>query len=309
MASSIFEFFGFRPGDNSLIAREHASKLLCPILNNSCEKSLNDGKRSGVCSLKPKTSGPVICCPIRLYAENYKLLADVSLTAFGKGYKLVPSREALSYVSKYKEPIIAVFGKKWGREIRLPQKSGNGGYFVDWVLAKINTDFALEEFIAVEVQAIDSTGNYRNGITALELNRDVIQTSAGLNWENVSKRIIPQLIYKGQVLQREELCKKGLFFVCPEPVMNKILNRLGGLDGLIKYSLQPASITFVSYNYVDIKSDRFGEVLPLVQTSYHTTTVYKLQEAFNNVSLPVENVYRTEIIKALEESKLNYSLF
>ncbi len=42
-------------------------------------------------------------------------------------------------------------------------------------------------------------------------------SKAGVNWENVSKRILPQLIYKGYVLRRERLCSKGLFFVCPKP--------------------------------------------------------------------------------------------
>ena len=74
--------------------------------------------------------------------------------------------------------------------------------------------------------------------------------------------------------------------------MNKILNRLGGLDGLIKYSLQPASITFVSYNYVDIKSDRFGEVpnSPNKQTDDQVYNTIRSQQCFAK-----GNVYRTEI--------------
>ena len=31
----------------------------------------------------------------------------------------------------------------------------------------------------------------------------------------------------------------------------------------------------------------------------HSTTVYKVQEAFNNVTLPDENVYRDAIVAAL----------
>ena len=58
--------------------------------------------------------------------------------------------------------------------------------------------------------------------------RDIVNSTANPNWENVNKRIIPQLIYKGQVLQREEGCKKGLFFVCPTPVYHNITARLGG---------------------------------------------------------------------------------
>lgn len=299
MASTIYEYFGYRPEDYSDLAIHAAKSCRCPILNATCEKTLNDGKISGVCSLKPMKSGPVICCPIRLYANDYKMLSDIVKHSFGSDFPLIPGRQALERAKTTKQTVIAVFGKRWGGELRLPQRSGRGAYFVDWVLAKVTEQGELEEFVAVEVQTIDSTGNYRNGAIALELHRTEVRTTAGLNWENVSKRILPQLIYKGQVLQREELCRKGLFFVCPEPVYFKILDRLGGQKGLLKYSLQPASITFLAYNYDTSKLTPHGEQIPLVSTGVHSTTVYKVQEAFNNVALPVENVYRDEILRAL----------
>ena len=299
MASTIWEFFGYRTDDLSLKAKAAAAKKECPIIGEVCEKSFNDGVTSGVCALKPMTSEPVICCPIRMYADDYRILKDVSIKAFYEGLKLLPGREALSFATTASESCVAVFGKRWGGELRLPQKSGRGGYFVDWVLAKIDATGELEEFVAVEVQTIDTTGTYRNGYEAFMHDRSTIKTTAGLNWENVSKRILPQLIYKGQVLQRESLCKKGLFFVCPHPVYERIMNRLGGQDGLIRYSLQPASISFLIYDY-DCDAQKIdGQLVPLKQTVSHSTTVYKLQEAFNNVTLPEENVYKAAILKAL----------
>ncbi len=299
MAGTIWEFFGYRADDKSNKAQKAVAHELCPIIKERCEKTFNDGVISGVCTLKPITSGPVICCPIRLYAENYKILRDVSLKAFGENLDLIPGREAVSCAKIENKSCIAVFGKRWGGELRLPQKAGSGGYFVDWVLAKLDTTGKLLEFVAVEVQTIDTTGNYRNGFSALKSDRRVVKTTAGLNWENVSKRILPQLIYKGQVLQREEMCKKGLFFVCPEPVFERIANRLGGQQGLIRYALQPASITFVAYSHDPEKASNDGELFPLKETLSHSTTVYKVQEAFNNVTLPEENVYRNAILKAL----------
>ncbi len=301
MAGTIWEFFGYRPDDESTEAREAVDHETCPIIKDACEKTFNDGVISGVCTLKPITSDPVICCPIRLYAQDYKILRDVSLKAFGENLDLIPGREAVSCAKTENKSCIAVFGKRWGGELRLPQKSGSGGYFVDWVLAKLAATGELEEFVAVEVQTIDTTGNYRNGFSALKDDRSVIKTTAGLNWENVSKRILPQLIYKGQVLQREEMCKKGLFFVCPQPVFERIANRLGGQQGLIRYALQPASITFVAYNHDLLKAKNAGELVPLKETTFHSTTVYKVQEAFNNVTLPEENVYRNAILKALSK--------
>ncbi|MCK4564259.1 MAG: hypothetical protein KAU94_06275 [Verrucomicrobia bacterium] len=299
MAGTIWEFFGYRAEDRSTEAQEAKGRSRCPIINDTCEKSFNDGIISGVCTIKPMTTNPVICCPIRLYADGYKILHDISAKAFGGNLKLVPGGDAVSRAKTAKEPCVAVFGKRWGGELRLPQKSGVGGYFVDWVLAKIDATGELEEFVAVEVQTIDTTGNYRNGYSALINDGEIVKTTAGLNWENVSKRILPQLIYKGQILQREELCKKGLFFVSPEPVFGRIMKRLGGQEGLIRYALQPASITFVVYNHDhEVGSDE-GCLVPLKETLTHSTTVYKLQEAFNNVTLPEENVYRDAILKAL----------
>ena len=49
-----------------------------------------------------------------------------------------------------------------------------------------------------------------------------------MNWENVNKRILPQIIYKGHVLRLEERCTKGLYFVCPKQVYSRIRERLGG---------------------------------------------------------------------------------
>ena len=238
MAGTIWEIFGYRTDDQSAKAKEAIAQSKCPIIGGTCEKTFNDGTVSGVCTIKPITTNPVICCPIRLYAENYKMLQNVSDKAFGEGLPLVPGGEASSKAKAAGEPCVAVFGKRWGGELRLPQKTGVGGYFVDWVLAKITAGGELEEFIAVEVQTIDTTGNYRNGHAALLQGDGIVKTTAGLNWENVSKRILPQLIYKGQILQREELCRKGLFFVCPEPVFERIMNRLGGQEGLVKYALR-----------------------------------------------------------------------
>jgi hypothetical protein len=299
MAATIWEIFGYRADDRSPKAKTALNTNTCPILNKTCIKRFNDKTVSGVCTLKPITSGPVICCPIRLYADQYKVLADVAFKAFGQNLQLSPGPDAVACARATRKPCIAVFGKGWGRELRLPQKSGSGGYFVDWVLARLDSTGKLKEFIAVEVQTIDSTGNYRNGFEALKENRSIVKTTAGLNWENVSKRILPQLIYKGQVLQREELCKKGLFFVCPEAVYKAITNRLGGEKSLVHYSLQPASITFAVYNHDVSASPTDGTLVPLKQVHCHSTTVYKVQEAFNNVTLPDDNVYKNAIIKAL----------
>lgn len=303
MAGYIAEFFGYRADDNSELAAEYAAKRICPILGSTCTKVLaRDKTVSGVCSVRQKTPGSpnVVCCPIRLYADDYKMLRLIAKQAFNKDLPLCAGRAAVD-VAKSHNGAIAVFGHNWGGELRLPQREGTGSYFVDWVLALLDGDGNLVEFTAIEVQTIDTTGNYRTAREALLNDRAIVDDTVGLNWENVSKRIIPQLIYKGQVLQREDICRTGLFFVCPHPVYERILARLGGKEKIPKFPTQPASIHFVSYDYDHNANVHDGELRPLEIVEQHCTTVYKVQEAFSSLNLPEGNVYRDAIIRSLYE--------
>ncbi len=299
MSGYISEFFGYRAEDRSDTAIAAAARQICPFLGSQCTKILSrDRIVSGVCSVRQKTEGSpsVICCPNRIYAENYKMLHLVARQAFGCELGLYSGRIA---VEKAKEEAgaVAVFGHGWGGELRLPQRAGTGSYFVDWVLARLDKDGELVEFTAIEVQTIDTTGNYREARTALLADRTVIPDTVGLNWENVSKRIIPQLIYKGQVLQREDLCRTGLYFVCPKAVYDRVLNRLGGKDRIPRFPTQPASIHFLAYDYNREIQD--GSITPLGILEEHCTTVYKVQEAFSSMNLPEGNVYRDAIRRSL----------
>ena len=299
MSGYISEFFGYKAEDASTIALNAANSQICPFLGSPCTKVLSrDHLISGVCSVRQKTEGSpsVICCPIRIYAEDYKLLHLISRQAFGRDFGLYAGRAAVER-ARVEGGSIAVFGHGWGGELRLPQRAGTGSYFVDWVLARLDENGELAEFTAIEVQTIDTTGNYREARTALLENRSVISDTVGLNWENVSKRIIPQLIYKGQVLQREDLCRTGLFFVCPKAVYDRVLNRLGGRERIPTFPTQPASIHFVAYDYTEPPRD--GSITQLGIVEEHCTTVYKVQEAFSSMNLPEGNVYRDAIRKSL----------
>ena len=299
MSGYISEFFGYKAEDASTIALNTANSQICPFLGSPCTKVLSrDHLISGVCSVRQKTEGSpsVICCPIRIYAEDYKMLHLISRQAFGRDFGLYAGRAAVER-ARAEGGSIAVFGHGWGGELRLPQRVGTGSYFVDWVLARLDENGELAEFTAIEVQTIDTTGNYREARTALLENRSVISDTVGLNWENVSKRIIPQLIYKGQVLQREDLCRTGLFFVCPKAVYDRVLNRLGGRERIPTFPTQPASIHFVAYDYTEPPRD--GSITQLGIVEEHCTTVYKVQEAFSSMNLPEGNVYRDAIRKSL----------
>ena len=192
-----------------------------------------------------------------------------------------------------------MFGKRWGKELRLPNRGRSGGDFVDWVLARVSAAGDLVDFIAVEVQSIDTTGNYRAERDAYLKNKPFPGAStSGFNWENVNKRILPQIIYKGHVLRQEPLCTKGLFFVCPTPVYQKINERLGG--GLRPYPLQPGTLTVMWY---DIGSPTAaGNRRDLVSVGRFTTTIDQVALAFTAPSnLPPPQVYEKAIRAELEK--------
>lgn len=301
MATRIHEFFGFRATDHSLTAVDHAQRGQCPFLGDTCIKTLRDGVIAGVCTLKPATSDPVICCPVRLYADGYRILHDVADKAFGAGLPLYPGASAVREARHTGSEVIAVFGKRWGGELHLPQRQGTGAYFVDWILARLSTSGILVEFVAVEVQSIDTTGNYQGArLALLDPARQVVPATAGFNWENVNKRILPQLIYKGNVLQREQLCLKGLFFVTPTPVFNRVMSRLGGQAVLLPYPMQSSSITFMAYDVDPAAAQDPGWPQPLALQHVHTTNVGQLAQAFAGPGvMPPQDVYQRAIRQAL----------
>jgi hypothetical protein len=294
MASRIIEFFGYDPEDRSFAAVEMRAQMKCPFLGRRCVKTLSDGLISGACTLKSIGGRPVICCPIRLYANNYRNLHDVARIAFDPDIPLLPAKD----IAKRTGECVAVFGKGWGKELRLPTRGRSGAYFVDWVLAHVSAKGDLMSFVAVEVQSIDTTGNYRTERETY-LKEEVFsgRSSAGFNWENVNKRILPQIIYKGHVLRQEPLCQKGLFFICPTPVYNKISERLGG--SLRPYPIQPGALTLMWYDIGPPVAA--GNQRDLVSVGQFTTTIDQVALAFTAPSnLPPAQVYEKAIRASLE---------
>ena len=224
MAGTIVDFFGYLSTDKTDAAKLASARRQCPFLGKQCTKPVAEddaGGISGACAVAQiKDATPTICCPIRLYADDYKMLKIIAYKSFGVDLNLYSGKNKLAlYKAKEEGGAVAVYGHDWGGELKLPKRDGVGNYFVDWILARLDGEGNLVEFTAIEVQTIDTTGNYRLSRLALfEPERRIVKSTVGLNWENVNKRIIPQIVYKGQVLQRERLNKTGLWFVTePHP--------------------------------------------------------------------------------------------
>ncbi|MBN8936420.1 MAG: hypothetical protein J0I13_09055, partial [Rhizobiales bacterium] len=237
------EWFGYDVADTSPEALSGQSHSLCPFIDATCTKGPS-ASPTGACSAHQTRGNTLAICPNRLYDAGYRVLSNVAREAFGTSATVIHPDEF--HATVHDGTKVVAFGKGYGRELRLPSRDGVGSYYVDWILARISGSAQLAEFVAVEVQTIDTTNSYSETIKQLRLgNREPVRNDVGLNWENVSKRILPQLIYKGHVLRHEKLCHKGLFFICPEQVYSRILTRLGG--GLTEYYHQPGAITFHPY--------------------------------------------------------------
>jgi hypothetical protein len=257
---------------------------------------------SGLCSAEAtKDPTPVICCPQRLYANDYEILKRISKEAFGADIALLTDNAA-----PLPEQGAAIpFGQRLGKELKVHSRGSN--YSFDWIIALVDGAGALLEFVAVEVQTIDTTGSYRAqswelqnehdgpGIEGYE--RPVAGKSSNFNFENVNKRILPQLITKGHLLRFEERCKKGLFFVCPTPVLERIYRRLG--NQLAEYAPQPGAVTFHDYT-LDLTSSQ--RPYPLLFGTGFTTTHDQLAMAFSSPqNLPPRNSYSKVVEAALSE--------
>ncbi len=100
---------------------------------------------------------------------------------------------------------------------------------MDWVLARIG-NLKLTEYTGIEVQSVDITGNYRDAWRSYRRLRenDVVPSSEhGMNWANVYKRLIPQILRKSLVYSRSSLVKNGLNFIVPEIVYQRFEEVIG----------------------------------------------------------------------------------
>lgn len=307
MALRIAEFFGHAPGDPR--GSHNAARQFCPFVRGTCIKP-----NHGSCSLEPTgNEHPVICCPNRLYAGIFAILAEVSGLAFGTGTRVLKPADikAAARSGTLTGNEVAAFGKGWGGELPLPKAtSKTGSYYVDWILARTDTKGRVEELTALEVQTIDTTGSYREQAAAYFAGKPFTDrqgrtpgySNAGFNWENVNKRILPQVIYKGHVLRREPRCTKGMFFACPQQVYERILERLGGVGAMHDYEPSAGTVTFLGYALGPRRP--LGKKRRLVRAAQFTTTVDQVALAFTSPkNLPAARVYESAANSALSPSK------
>jgi hypothetical protein len=242
-SKDIVEIFGYAPNDISKTARSLWSIGACPFINLPCTKTNHDKSIVyGTCSVSTPY-GNCIICPNRLYASTLRVIKNVAEDAFGKDVPFLTYSEYVKNCKKYKVCAIAL-GMYSGKEVKVGRSLS-----MDWVLAKLRNG-KLEEYTGIEVQSIDITGNYRDNWYAyksIDKVKSIPSSEHGLNWANVHKRLIPQIIRKSLVYSRSEYVKSGLYFILPDVVYSKFEEIIGNDIPLVK-AKSPDVITVHTYS-------------------------------------------------------------
>jgi hypothetical protein len=238
----IVELFGYRADDTSPAAVAAWKSKLCPFTSGICTKTNHDKSIIyGTCSVSSGVSqaegSEIIVCPKRLYAEKHTIFSHALDSAWPGQMKTLIAGGILPDLKKRalaaENPVIA-FGQGSGKEIQI---NSNGQMSMDWVLqsyAKNGNALVPQDFIGLEIQSIDITGNYRDTWDAYRRMKEgngvdeVPNSGHGLNWANVHKRLIPQIIRKGNIYAKIERCA-GFYFIVPDAVYKKFEEVIGNV--------------------------------------------------------------------------------
>jgi len=220
----LIEIFGYAPDDTSMQCRSLWKLSACPFINKQCTKSNHDGSIVyGTCSVS-SSFGDCIICPIRLYENNYQALKKISDEVFGQDVRFLMYEDFIPLRSTLSTCVVAL-GQNSGKEVKVGRKLS-----MDWILSKIENGL-LVEYVGVEVQSIDITGNYRDSWHFYKnISKDTVKIPSsehGLNWANVHKRLIPQIIRKSVIYSKSSLVKYGMFFIVPDVVYRKFEEVIG----------------------------------------------------------------------------------
>lgn len=246
----IVELFGFAPNDLSGAAKRHFDGSQCPFVQGQCGKTNHDKTITyGTCSVTTgKAKREAIICPKRLYADSYRVLSDAANVVWGD-LALIAGGSISSLHSKasrYDECAIA-FGQNSGRELTI---NSNGKLSLDWIVQRYKRNglsLVPQDYIGIEVQSIDITGNYRDNwqaysdVKAGRIKNYIPDAGHGLNWANVHKRLVPQIIRKGNVYSQTKRCS-AFFFILPDIVYEKFEEILGVLPDQSSSSKQNLSV-------------------------------------------------------------------
>lgn len=193
----------------------------CPYITSECVKrSHRVAGAYPVCTVfaGQKNKKPIAVCPKRFYETT--LVNDV-----------------ITYAWPFTPPI----NPRVAYEIRM----GDCGS-IDFVVADVDEDNnIIRNFVSVELQAVDITGSVEPYYNAIINNQATAKANSfGLNWANVRKRYVTQLIHKGFFHHH---WNTRIVSIIQEPLLDRIREH----SPFDEISLdQNPNIVFLIYDYV-----------------------------------------------------------
>lgn len=280
--NDLAEIFGYAPDDTSEAARRQWKSQKCPFVDGICIKhSHATGGFSqvyGTCSVHNKskrTDEEIITCAQRLYSDNYSTLKAVTRDALGVTLPHLTMNDYAAHKNAGTLPVdfIVMIGRGSGKEVAL-SKPDVIDLSLDWIFARVSSDELLS-VIPCEVQSMDTTGNYcANWEAYRDELPEIPDSQHGINWANVWKRLIPQLILKGAVASTSNLCQYGHYFILPERVylqFEKIVGRVPsvreagrGVMSVMTYSLG-SQVQFGSIRQLEYRRSARAETAQFAQ--------------------------------------------
>lgn len=252
-----------------------ASDFLCPFIQSRCVKRSTQlpDQPYPVCTLWRRADGApnpandlIFVCPKRFYAVDF-----------------------LTEVIEHCWPGDKPLNPQVAPEVKM---SGFGN--VDFVIADVKEDGEVDQFLSVELQAIDITGSVFAAYQALRANADLERRPTyGLNWDNVYKRYITQLIRKGYFHHH---WKSKIVAVIPEQVYQYIVGRADFIRSPDVKSAQ-VNIIFMTYRLEDDPT-RPGEYRPALVT-VEGTSHSSLQNAILYKEAPQREAFTAQIKRSL----------
>lgn len=286
----IVEIFGYAPNDTSQTCRSLWNLSACPFIKKQCIKQNHDQSVIyGTCSVTTPF-GDCVICPNRFYANNFHIIKTVAHDAFGD-IKFYTYQEYIDKRDTFSSGVVAL-GMHSGHEIGLKNCS------MDWVLAKIE-DNRLINYTGIEVQSIDITGNYRDTWYAYKNINDssiIPKSEHGLNWANVHKRLIPQIIRKSLIYSKSNFVTNGLYFIVPDIVFKKFEEIIGTDIPLVEH---PGADIITVYTYGLDTPGPEGTIRDLIQIRKIRFTIDEFSKRFiSGQNLPPA----TELDNAIKKS-------
>lgn len=251
-----------------------ATDFECPFIHARCPKRSTQlpDEPYPVCTLWRKNDGGdpeedlIFICPKRFYAVDF--LKDV-IEHCWPGDKPVNPQVA-------PEVKMAGFGN------------------VDFVIADVKEDGEVDQFLSVELQAIDITGSVFKAYAAVRNGVELAKRPTyGLNWDNVYKRYVTQLIRKGYFHHH---WKSKIVAVIPEQVYQYIIKRADFIRSPDVKSTQ-VNIIFMTYR-LEHDPTRPGEYRPKLIT-VEGTSHSSLQNAIMYKEAPQKETFTAQIKRSL----------